>query len=519
VVPGKPGPAPLRRLSDTEYLNALRDLFPVHNLTLPKIPADALVAGFENAAESQQPSDVRIARYETIANLYAEANTADRAAVAALVGCSEWSLPSVAADCATQFIERMGQRIFRRPLDSDELDRFIVRFQSWQATNDFESAVRLNLSALQQSPQFLYNAEPIPADSTPGSVLAVEADAMASRLSFLLWESIPDDKLLAAVSSGHLRTAEEIAGQAGRMLRDDRARRVFWNFHRQWLGLDRIADEEHLVRTEQVDPLWTSATQSSILRESQLFVENTLADGGSLADLLTSRRAWIDGQMARLYGTAMPDTPWSELLLPQAQRAGLLTRAAFLAGLSHRGGTSPPLRGNGLRVRFLCQVMPPPPQDANLSMPSAEPGEGLQTNRVLFERRTSPTTCQGCHRVLDGFGFGFENYTAAGMYQSTEQGLPIDATGAIMGTDVDRAYDGAVDLSLALSQSRTVFQCSAEQWLRYALGRAPTDDERPTVEALADAFMARKGDVHDLLMNIATSPSFRFRVVEENEGN
>jgi hypothetical protein len=299
------------------------------------------------------------------------------------------------------------------------------------------------------------------------------------------------------------------------MLKDDRARRVLWNFHRQWLGLDRVLGDEHLVRTPAVDPAWSSASQLAALRESQLFVENVLMESGSLKELLTSRRAWVNGEMARVYGVTPPADPgvFAPTLLPNDERAGILTRAAFLAGYSHRGATSPPIRGNGIQLRLLCQFLRSPPPGVDLSMPTAAPGQGPQTNRMLFEARTRPTFCMGCHTGLNGFGFGLEHYDAAGHYQASEVGLPIDARGALLGTDVDRPFDGALDLSAALADSKVVDRCATQQWIRYALGRAPTADEEPVLDALATQLHASGGDLRALLVAIVTAPTFRLRRV------
>jgi hypothetical protein len=509
------GPTPLRRLSGREYLNALHDLFPALALTLPQLPDDVPVAGFENAAEAQQPSDVLIARYETIADLYAAAATADAGAVSALVGCPDWSSSLGAALCAVQFVMQAGRRIFRRPLSVAERNRYLLQFQTWESAVDFEGAVQLTLSAMLQSPQFLYRAEVLPQGAQPGSVIAVDPYAMASRLSFFLWESGPDEALLEAASRDELGTEAQIRAQATRMLGDDRAKRVLWDFPRQWLGLDRILIGENLVRTPQVDPAWTATTQASASTETQLFVENTLG-GGTLPDLLTSRRAWIDGEMARVYGISPPATPWSEVSLPESQRAGLLTRVAYLAGYSHAGATSPPVRGNAIQLRLLCQLPVSPPPGADLSQPMAAPGQGPQTNRMLFETRTSPRACQVCHVSLNGFGFGLEGYNAAGHYQTRDDGLPVDASGTVHGTDVDGPFNGGIALSAALSKSEVVHHCATEELVRYALGRAPVDAELPTVDALAKAFMESGGDVRALLVAVATSPTFRTRLVEEN---
>ncbi len=512
------GPTPLRRLSDHEYLNALHDLFPALNPTLPDLPPDVPVAGFENAAEAQEPSDVLVARYEAIANLYAEAAITDASAVSAVTGCSTWSTPLGANLCAVQFIAQMGRRIFRRPLSESEAQRYGVQFQAWQAAVDFEGAVQLTLSMMLQSPQFLYRAEPLASTAVAGAVIAVEPYAMASRLSFFLWESGPDETLMQAASHDELRTAAQIAAQATRMLEDERARRVLWDFPRQWLGLDRILLSENLVRSSQVDAAWTAATQASASKETQLFVQNTLASGGggTLADLLTSRRAWVDGEMSRIYGIANPKTEWSEVSLPESERAGLLTRASFLAGFSHSGATSPPVRGNAIQLRWLCELPQSPPPGADLSQPMAAAGQGPQTNRMLFDTRTKPPACQVCHVALNGFGFGLEEYNAAGHHQTTDNGLPVDASGELHGTDVDGPFNGGVALSAALSKSQAVHHCATQELVRYALGRAPIDDELPTVDALAKAFLESGGDVRALLVSVAAAPTFRTRLVEDN---
>jgi hypothetical protein len=506
------GPAPLRRLSNVEYLNTLHDLFPTLAPTLPPLPPDVPVAGFENAVEAQEPSDVLIARYEQIADLYAQAAVSDAATVASLSGCAD----AAAEHCESQLVALAGRRIFRRPLAANEASRYLTQLQAWEKAVDFAGAAQLTLSAMLQSPQFLYRAEPLPLDARPGTLIQVEPYAMATRLSYLLWESGPDDTLLQAAASGALATEEEVRSQAERMLADDRAKRVLWDFPRQWLGLDQILSAEDAARTPQVDPSWTPSTQASAETETQLFVENTLAGGGTLGDLLTSRSAWVDDEMARVYGIAAPSVAWSPVSLPSAERAGLLTRVAFLASTSHAGATSPPVRGNAIQLRLLCELPISPPPGVDLSQPMAAPDEGPQTNRMLFEARTKPAACQTCHLSLNGFGFGLESYDAAGHYQTTDDGLPVDASGTIYGTDVDGPFVGGLALSATLAKSEVVHQCATERMVRYALGRAPVDAEQPEVDALAKAFLASGGDMRALLVSVAASPTFRTRLVEDD---
>ena len=512
AVPGV-GPSPLRRLSNTEYLYALNDLFPAIHPALPPLPADNSVSGFENEADAQAPSDLRIARFEAIAHLYAAAATLDSTAVADVTGCEGWATPTQAAACSSDFIQRTGARLFRRPLSTEEEAHFTQRFTSWATAVDFPAAVQLTLSAMLQAPQFLYRAEPSDAFApTTEPFVAVEPYAMASRLSFFLWESVPDDELLRAAGAGELQTEDDIRQQATRMLADPRALRLAWDFHRQWLALDRIMTDEHEVRTSEVDPLWTTTTQASALRESRMFIERSFVDVGTLGDLLTSQRAWVNSEMARVYGVAGPATAdtWVEIALPRDQRAGILTRAAFLAGYSHRGGTSPPIRGNAINLRLLCQLPAPPPDGVDLSMPVGDPSNGPQTNRMLFEQRTGGT-CQTCHHALNGFGFGFESYTASGAYITQQAGLPIDASGEINGTDVDGPFANALQLSTSLGKSKVVQRCAAHKWLQYALGRMPTVEEAGLADEIGSRFIESHGDLRTLLTDIVSSETFRMR--------
>jgi hypothetical protein len=515
--PGSSAPPPvlatslLRRMSDSEYSNALADLFPTLHPALPALPADVPVAGFDNAALGQQPSDVLIARYETIATLYGQAATADTPSVVALSGCADWSTSALASACAAAFISQEGRRLFRRPLADDEAARFLARFQQWQAAVDFPGAVQLTLSAMLQSPQFLYRPEPVPSGTATGTALPVDPYEMATRLSFFLWQSVPDDALLDAAGQGALGADDGIRAQMERMLADPRGKRALWSFHRQWLGLDQVLSAEGATRTAAVDPLWTNFSQRDSVTESELFVENTLTQGGTFDDLLTSSAAWVDGEMARLYGLPAPADPtqWAPVMLPGSQRAGLLTRIAFLAGYSHAGATSPPVRGSAIELRLLCHLPISPPPGADLSQPTAPPDGGPETNRMLFEQRTSPAVCQACHHELNGFGFGLESYNAAGIYQTTDDGLPVDASGVIAGTDVDGKFVGGVQLSGMLAGSAVVHACATSEWVRFAMGRAPADAEQAAIAQLAASFKNSGGDVHALLEALVLSPIFR----------
>jgi hypothetical protein len=513
--PAAVGPAPLRRLSNNEYLRSLEALFPTVHPTLPTLPEDNTVAGFDNQAESQQPTDVRVARFEAIATAYASALTEDTAAVRALTRCEAWDSPTRAEACARSFIETVGGRVFRRPLTAAETDRLALRFRAWESAVDFEAAVRLTLSAMLQAPQFIYRPELEPTAPNAPAVVAVAPYALASRLSLLLWQSGPDEALLDAARRGQLETAEQVREQARRMLSDERAKAGWWAFHRQWLGLDRMRADEHVARTAEVDPQWSDRSATAALAESRRFIENTLFESGSFRELLESPRAWVDAETARLYGVPAPSEPGAvtTVTLPADQRAGILTRIAFLAAHSHRGATSPPVRGNAVFVRLFCELPNSPPPNVDLTPPMQSPELGPQTNRALFAARTAPASCRGCHYALDGIGFGFERYNAAGIFQSLDHGLPIDARGELHRTDRDGAFDGAIELSRTLAQSRTVARCLVRQWVRFATARAPHESEHALIETLTDRFAAHANE-RELLLDLVSAPMFRFRPTE-----
>ncbi len=502
--------APMRRLSNTEYLNTLRDLFPSARVTLPELPADTTSGGFENDASSLGASEVQVARWEDIAWRYGEAVTSDARTLASFLPCAG---SATTADgerrCGEEFIRDFGLRVMRRPLENDEAERYEAFFEEQRREIDFRAAVQLTAMAMLQSPSFLYRLE-IPETSSSG----LDSFEIATRLSYFLWETTPDATLLEAALARELEAPEKIEAHARRMLEDPRARAAVTDFHRQWLNFDRILEPEHARRVPENFPNWNATLRASVREEQDRFVESTLFDGeGTLTALLTSRRTWVNRTLAALYGVEGPnnDGTWIEVELPEGERSGLLTRAGFLASHSHAANGSPPLRGVFITERLLCEASPSPPPDANLSPPTAAPGSEPRTNRELFEERTAPALCQGCHIRMDGFGFGFENYDAIGAFRDLDNGLAVDASGNVLGTDVDGPYVGGVELSRILAESERVQSCATRNWVRYALGRAPERTDSCFIGRLADGFAETGGNVRELLVSIVTSPEFRHR--------
>jgi hypothetical protein len=497
------GSAPVRRLTNVEYDNTVRDLLGSDISALPEQPSDAVLEGsFENDALSLGPSDVRIARYETAAMTIGEHAVNSAAARDRVLPCATSD-----ADCGQQFVESFGKRAFRRPLTGEEIDRWLGFFESQRASIDFDGAVQLTVAAMVQTPQFLYRLESEGSEANADQ-LELTQHELASRLSYFLWETMPDDELFAAADAGDLATSQELESQARRLLADDRARNAVRNFHRQWLYLDRVLNED---KVPEQFPMWSAQARESAKEETLRFIESTFFDGGTVDDLFTSNVAYVDGVMAELYDIPAPSEPWSQVELDPGERAGLLSRVAFLAANAHEANGSPPLRGVFVMERLLCEPRPSPPANVDTSTPTADPDRGPMTNRDLFEERVAPSTCQGCHVRIDGFGYGFENYDAAGRFRMNDNGLPVDASGFANGIGNDAEYDGAVELQTLLGQSDVVRDCVANQWFTYVNGRPIEPADTCQLEALQAAFSESGGNLVEFLVSIVTRPEFRLR--------
>ncbi|MGE0790921.1 MAG: DUF1592 domain-containing protein [Sandaracinaceae bacterium] len=501
--------APIRRLSRAEYLATVHDLFPDADAPGFELVSDPADHGFENRAELLNPQPLLIEQY---------ADYAAEVAAQLIEDPSTW-MPCDAASagedaCGRTFIATIGQRIFRRPLTDDEVDRYFAFLSSERDMADFETGVQLTLEAMLQSPQFLYRIElgdpsgPAIADGA----LALTPHEVATRLSYLVWGSAPDDALLGRASAGELATPDQREEEARRMLEDPRAAAMLVELHREWLDFDAIDDEPK-------DPMrypGYDAMASDIREESDRFIARVMWQGeGTFRALLTSRETEVNDTLAELYGTSAPPSgQWAPATLDGTERAGILTRANFLAGRAHRLEGSPPLRGIYVFERFLCRPPPSPPPTADLSEPAAS-GSGARTNRQLFEERTSPDACRGCHSTFSGLGYAFERYDAVGRYRAVDNGLPVDSSGTFLAGSEDWSFDDGVALSERLADSDEALSCVAGHVVGYAGGRVTTVEDQCRVADLFGAFEASGGDLRELLVAYARQDAFTQRPTYE----
>ena len=492
---------PLERLTREQYDSAVFDLLGIGDHPARALAPDEKLAAFDN--NSVSPISRLVAeQYRDVAEGLAQRAVTER--LDALVSCATRDQP-----CAEQFIDGFGKRAFRRPLTPEERARYVVMFTAGQ-TSGFADGISLVIEGILQSPSFLYRLELTPAQA--GSpVTQLDGYELATRLSFALWNSLPDAALLDAAAQGQLASVEGLRTQADRLLESERARGALSSFHLQWLGLDTLLDRG---KEPQLFPEYSSTLRQAMQDEVTDFADFVIRRGdGKLATLLSAPFTRTSSpELLSLYGaTAAPQADGSVPLDP-GQRAGLLTQAAFLSAHSHPNQTSPVQRGKFVRTNLLCQDLPSPPPNVNSTPPEPDP---TATTRQRFEQHRADPSCAACHRLIDPIGVGFESYDAIGRFRSTENGTAIDATGELADAgDASGNFDGAVQLGQRLASSTALRDCVQKQWFRFSLGRFEGADDTCTLASVGAAFEASGYDMKQLLLSLVTSNAFRYRKVE-----
>lgn len=505
------GRQPLRRLTRAQYTTTVRDLLGIDTDVADGFPVDERMGAFESNAIAPI-SNLGVEQYMSAAEtLASDAMTLHRNEV---VGCDPVAMGE--DPCAESFIRAMGTRAHRRPLSEDDVQLYLGVFDGAREASDFDGAIRLVLQTMLQSPYFLYHVEVQGQSEFPagdGSVIAVDDYELASRLSYYLWGSMPDDTLFAAADSGALADPDGLAEQAERLLADPRASETIASFHLQWLHVD---DMTSVDKDEELFPDFNESLKVAMQTEVADFASHVIQEGdGNLRTLMSgSFTVTDDPQLLALYGVELPVgyQPGDRVELDPEQRAGLLTQPALLAKAAHTDQSSPVHRGVVVRENFLCQPLPAPPDDVDDTPPDPDPNA---TTRERFAEHTSNPSCAACHVLIDGLGFGFENYNAVGAFRTMEGNLPVDASGEVVATaDIDGPFDGAVELAGMLASSSNVHQCVSNQWLNYALGRVVGDEDSCSSESVYAAFEESDLDVPSLILSVVTSDAFRYRRLE-----
>ena len=513
--PNIPGPAPLRRLTIREYNNTVRDLLGVDSAPARDFAIDQSAGGFAVGGPVATASDA--GRLLDAALSLAAAAT-DK--LQALVPCTPVP-PEAAAQttCAQKFITQFGRRAYRRPLGADETAELQALYSAHRQPEigyGFTEAIRAVAAAMLASPQFLYRAElGGAAPLRDAGLIRFNSHEMASRLSYSLWTTMPDEELFREADAGKLVTPDQIDRQVRRMLKDPRATEAVADFHLQWLDIDTLPGAPP---KEPRFKEYTPELVSAMVAETVAFTTDLLLGAratGSFEALFTSPATFVNDDLARLYGTAAPAGAGGmrAATLNAEQRAGVLTHASFLAMHASTGESDPVKRGTSILKRVLCIDIPPPP-DMDVGMPKP-PAPGLTTRQRFAEH--SKQECATCHRLSDPVGFAFEHYDAIGAFRTQDQGQPVDASGVLELPSGPLRFKDAVELVKALSRTPEAQQCMATQWLRFFLRRTEMPGDKASLAVANTVFAGTGHDIRELLVALSRSRAFTHRTASAGE--
>lgn len=508
-----PAPAArFARLTHLQWENSVRELLRLDGPTglSDQFTGDTLGGIFDTHTGALKIGSTLWSDYQRAAEELALRATLNADAVSRLLPVDA---PEATDARARAFVESFGQRAFRRPLTADEVSRFMSLFELGPAltgvTDPMVGGARITVQAMLQSPFFLYRTEL--SDVVVEDAIPLNGYEVAQRLSYALWNSMPDEALFAAAASGSLSTREGVAEQALRMMADPRAREMLSRFHHQLFDLDT-------VRAVQRDPAKYPGTSSQLgaylEKETALFVDEVVATQRSnLSTLLTSPTTFVNQELATLYGLDLAGgSDFQKVELPADQRSGLLTRLGFLAAYAHGPDSDPIRRGVFVNLRVLCADLPPPPDNVQ-----PLPNETTGTMRERVTAHTGAGTCgAGCHSgLINPAGFAFEHFDGLGRYRTEDNGLPVNAADTYTlkdGTSI--SWSDAQAFSQSLARSRQVHRCYAQHWAEYLFGRNELAEDERLVERLTEASM-EGAPVQDIVLEVVTSRSFLTRSAAE----
>jgi len=499
--PFQPAVGMLRRLTRTQFRNAVRAVFGVE-VDISKLDSDSWNGNFAVVGAATVVSSERgVQQYQTAIEAAVDAVFADSAKRAAFIGCT----PSGSAGdtCVRGFIQNLGLRAWRRPLEATELDRLVA--VATNAATKLGSAVegaRWATVALFTSPHFLYRPE-LGAPGA-GGALRFTGYEQASRLAFLVWNSLPDKALLDAAAAGQLATAEGLRAAATRLLDTPAGREAVGAFAEEYLRLDRIA-------TQAKDPQfaeYTGALQTAMVRDVRGTWE-VLAfdDQASALELFTTPKVVVNADLAKLYGidaSGLTSSTFEVRSLPaDSPRRGILSKAGFLSEFANQKEGSPTLRGKFMREALTCTSVPPPPGDVALMLEEPPADKPLTKRQRLEVHRNSPV-CNGCHGLMDPLGLPLESFDAIGRYRTTDHGLPIDPSGEFDGQPVTDARS----LGAAVGSSATVAQCLVRKYYTYAVGHEERDVDASVLNALSASFQTSGYKLRELVLDVVSNDAF-----------
>jgi hypothetical protein len=468
----------LRRLSNREYNNVVRDLLGDLSKPADRFVTDVYQNGYDNGSAGLAVQSDQVLDYQSAAESLA-ANAVQGGMDRLLGGCT--TATANERLCLEALLSGFASRAFRRPLTATEAARLRDVFAAEsQDGASFERGIQSVLEVILQSPQFLYREE-LGDDAAVGAASGTAAlltdYEVASELSFLLTGSMPDDDLWAAVQGGAFSTLQDYDREATRLLATPSARDSLRAFLHQWLATDQLAT---VSKDPTIYPAFGPSMAASMATELNQFFDQVLWSGqGSLRELFSSNQSFADATLGKLYGVGSTGSGFVPVTYDAKIRPGVLTRAGFLAAHSALDSSGPVARGVFLLQSIMCSPPPRPPANVPPIPPPNDPSVQTLTTRQRFEQHVSDATCATCHTRIDGIGFGFEEFDGVGALRWFDNGQLVDSRGTVIGTgEIDGDFEGAAELAAKLAGSRLLAACFAKQAYRYAMGQVegPEDD-------------------------------------------
>lgn len=425
----------------------------------------------------------------------------------------EPSKPEEEQDCARRILKSLMRRAYRRPVTNPDLEK-AMRFyrEARDADGSFDTGIQSALSSILVNPNFLFRIEREPADVAAGTAYRISDLELASRLSFFLWSSIPDDELLDIAIRGDLNDPNVLEQQVRRMLTDDRSRNLVTNFAGQWLYLRNL---ESITPNLRQFPDFDDNLRQAFRRETELFFEDILREDRSVLDLLDADYTFLNERLAKHYG--IPHVYGSRFrrvtLGPESKRGGLLRHGSILTVTSYATRTSPVIRGNWVLENLIGT--PPPPPPANVpALKENTVNANLSVRERLAEHRANPA-CADCHNLMDPVGFSLENYDAVGRWRVAELGKPIDSSG---GLPDGSEFEGVAGLEQALLSRPEMFAGTlTEKLLTFALGRGVEYFDAPAIRKIVRGAKAADYRFSAIVLGIVNSTPFQMRTALQSE--
>ncbi|HEX5058660.1 MAG TPA: DUF1592 domain-containing protein, partial [Kofleriaceae bacterium] len=494
------------RLTHAQWEATVQDLFhlPAPSGLSASFTPDPQLGRFDN----------NIARLTTTSGLWRDYQTAAETLADRVVITPELYaqlVPDPANADARELITTFGLHAFRRPLKDAEVERYLELFNSAAAVypqyDAFKAGVRQTIAGMLQSPFFLYRPEL--STTKIGIGIPLDGYEVASRLSYLFWNSMPDDELLAAAKAGKLLDADGVREEANRLFDSPRAQEQFRRFHFQAFKVSQYAD---LDKNTTTFPLWRKEIGGMMQEEALRFLDSVVTHDGGVAELLTSTKAYVNNDLARIYGVRGTfGDDYQEVDLDPNERAGLLTRAGFLAKNATLTETDPIHRGVFINLDIICRQISAPPNIPTNLMKTGN------TTREKVDSVTGEGTCgENCHHtIINPIGFAFENYDAIGQYRLQDNGYPVNAADHYTFLDGrEISYTNAIDLSKQLAVSPEVHACYAQQLLEFMLGRDLQQVDKVIVSDLAKESLDDKLSIKEMVLSVVSSNTFRVRAVD-----